>query len=470
MNKYILPFNQINESIGSGSVLLIKGRPQQDGRRLYVTTITGYAEIKPGLKMVFLSDTIYRVIHKGDYKFSGRKVSINREDGLTGVLNLKNPSRPSLVLNHNKTPYHWITLNHTDIGSALREIGTKLFDHEMILESESESTEADFNSLILSETLAYISGFDSKIKIVKSKTDYDGDFERYAMEESENDSFDIEWELEINLILDKEFLELAAKSGLDLSRFSAKNYMANMSSLDGLELIGIDPSDMMEGTSIKLTIFFNSTGWYSIVEDEGDYWTPPSHYLEHFSVDNTEINGATIEYLDIDDDVNITDKIEKQLMYFPTHPDNIVDRASVSKLESAKTIKSDIRKAKINSVITKGGSTLKHTDTLGPINIEGIPYEVKFFRRKGLTSGTKSDYEQVSFTINGDDSTTVRFGATGKHLSGEIDPKKYKEILGINDPIKYNSLIKQIRDILMAHLGGKHKTQYQNWDLPLLRV
>ena len=75
MNKHILSYtDRLNESIGRGSVLLIKGRPLRDGRFLYVTTIKGYVEIKPGIKMVFIDDTIYRVIHKGENKFSGRKV------------------------------------------------------------------------------------------------------------------------------------------------------------------------------------------------------------------------------------------------------------------------------------------------------------------------------------------------------------------------------------------------------------
>ena len=142
MNKYIKSISEalnIEHVIGRGSVLLIKGKPTPEGRKLYVTTITGWTEFMPGSKMVFIGDVIYRVIHKGGDKFSGRKVSISNEDGLKGVLNMKNPGRPSLVLNHNKTPFHWTTLKHTDIGSALRSIGGRLFDHELILESSNRS-------------------------------------------------------------------------------------------------------------------------------------------------------------------------------------------------------------------------------------------------------------------------------------------------------------------------------------------
>ena len=136
MNKHIKKYSErLYENIGRGSVVLIKGRPTPNGRRLYATTITGYTEIRPGLVMVFLGDQIYQVLYK-EGKFLGSKVDYVGEDGLKGVLNLKNPGAPSLVLNHNKTPYHWMTLKHLDIGSALRELGERLFDHELILESD----------------------------------------------------------------------------------------------------------------------------------------------------------------------------------------------------------------------------------------------------------------------------------------------------------------------------------------------
>lgn len=137
MNKHIKKFSdKLYENIGKGSVLLIKGRPTENGRRLYVTMINGYSEIKPGVIMTFLGDQIYRVVRR-DGKYYGVKVDYQGEDGLKGVLNLKNVGRPSIVLNHNKTPYHWMTLKHLDIGSALRELGDRLYDHELILESDS---------------------------------------------------------------------------------------------------------------------------------------------------------------------------------------------------------------------------------------------------------------------------------------------------------------------------------------------
>jgi len=115
------------KKIGRGSVVLIKGAPKDHGKYLYVTTIKDFIEIKPGVKMVRLNTPIKRVIVKDGDKFYGRLVDFRREDGLIDVLNTKNPGTVSLVLNNNKTPYHWITTKHTDIGQALRSIQSMLF-------------------------------------------------------------------------------------------------------------------------------------------------------------------------------------------------------------------------------------------------------------------------------------------------------------------------------------------------------
>ena len=127
-------YEQLNipKQMGVGSVLLVKGRPTAEGRYLYVTTITGSVEIRPSLRMVFTSKRVYRVKYY-DGKFFGSEIDYRGEDGLKGVFNMKNQGKPSLVLNHNKTPFHWETLKHTDIGTALRSLGSKLFSHEYIL-------------------------------------------------------------------------------------------------------------------------------------------------------------------------------------------------------------------------------------------------------------------------------------------------------------------------------------------------
>ena len=43
----------MNESIGRGSAILVKGAPIGGKRRLYVTTIIGSNEFRPGAVMLF---------------------------------------------------------------------------------------------------------------------------------------------------------------------------------------------------------------------------------------------------------------------------------------------------------------------------------------------------------------------------------------------------------------------------------
>ena len=168
MNKHILTFSQIiNESIGVGSVLLIKGKQSSNGRYLYATIIKGSVEIKPGIRMVFIGDEIYRVINN-DGRFFGRKISYGSEEGLKGIFNMQNPGKPSIVLNHNKTPFHWITLNFTDIGSALREIGSRLFSHELILESDIAASGIEY-----SKDNEIPVDVNNTEKIIKSEDNYD---------------------------------------------------------------------------------------------------------------------------------------------------------------------------------------------------------------------------------------------------------------------------------------------------------
>lgn len=248
MNKYILSVSEklnINESIGRDSVLLIKGKPTQEGRRLYVTTITGSVEIKPGLKMVFIGDTIYRVIHNGSNNFSGKKVSISSEDGLKGVFNMKNPGKPSLVLNHNKTPFHWITLKHTDIGTALRAVGPRLFDHELILESLN-ITKDMANEFLVKELVNKIVGLDSPIIIKNVKSEDEDEIDEFI--ESEYDDGDtLEWTMTFNVALNSNKL---TEPYLD--------YFSNISAVEYSD-IDMDFSFMgIEADPIDVTISFNT--------------------------------------------------------------------------------------------------------------------------------------------------------------------------------------------------------------------
>lgn len=129
--KHIL-YHKLDESIGKGSVLLIKSKPINGEIFLFATQITGYVNIRPRVTMVFLGDELFRVVHKGDSKFSGKRISYGH-DAIRDVLNMKdNQTTPSIVLNNNKTPFHWVTLQHTDIGSALREVEQSLINMDSL--------------------------------------------------------------------------------------------------------------------------------------------------------------------------------------------------------------------------------------------------------------------------------------------------------------------------------------------------
>jgi hypothetical protein len=307
MNKHILPYSEkINESIGRGSVLLIKGRPTKEGRFLYVTTINGYAEIKPGIKMVFIGDTIYRVIHKGGDKFAGRKVSYNGEDGLKGVFNMKNPGKPSVVLNHNKTPFHWITLKHLDIGKALREVGTRLFSHELILESNNEGSETSARSYVLGEVLKLVTGQASSLKLKGVHVDEGGE-DIYDIEDDEGRIIDYVSEFELTLQGDldntpPEFVDYLSELGMFPTDFGL-----GVISDEDRKLLGL--SNDTDGLLFNIRFETDASVRHSY--DPGDHWTPPSSDSEVDDIDSrlAEDYPFTIE----GDDINIPDDLQTEV-------------------------------------------------------------------------------------------------------------------------------------------------------------
>lgn len=120
---HVLKFSEmITESLGRGSVLLIKGKPEGDKSKLFATQIIGVNEIKPGAKMVFLSNEFYRIRENEEGKLVASKINYRTEDSLKGVLNFKSDGKLSVVLNHNKTPWHWKTTKHTMLQPALKDV------------------------------------------------------------------------------------------------------------------------------------------------------------------------------------------------------------------------------------------------------------------------------------------------------------------------------------------------------------
>ena len=306
MNKHILRYSEkLNESIGRGSVLLIKGRPNTDGRFLYVTTINGYAEIKPGIKMVFIGDTIYRVIHKGGNKFSGRKVSYNGEDGLKGVFNMQTPGKPSIVLNHNKTPYHWITLNHLDVGKALREVGTRLFSHELILESDNGG-KSNAKSYLLGEVIKLITGQPTSIKLMSVDV-HEGGEDLSDVENDDGRIIDYTSDFELTLQGDPDqippdFVDYLNELGL----FPTDLGLGVISDEDRI-LLGLSN----DADGLLFNIRYETDASVISSYDSGDHYTPPSEDTE---IDDVYSRVADEYAFTIDGDkIDISSELELEV-------------------------------------------------------------------------------------------------------------------------------------------------------------
>jgi len=285
MKKHVISYSESNQTqIGRGSVILIKGKAEQDGRKLYATTITGYAEIKPGVKMIFLGDQMYRVIYKED-RFFGRKVDVGGEQGLMGVLNLRNNGIPSIVLNHNKTPFHWITTGFTDIGSALRELGPRLFSHDLILESDEYKVPPVLDRIFVETMKVLLKKGSSEVSI--KSLDIEGNGTTYfGDDEGPEESGSVEFEWILNIEVD------VLESSTDL-----KDELVNQGIITGI----IDPllSDFLDvSDTIMISIDFESVSDWYVWYDPGSYMEPPDGGSEMNDIENdvTQIYIADWEY------------------------------------------------------------------------------------------------------------------------------------------------------------------------------
>lgn len=317
MNKYIKGFSDLLcESIGTGSVLLIKGAPTPLGRRLYATTIRGYSQLNPGMTMVFLGDQIYQVISK-DGRFFGARVDYTGEEGLKGIFNLKNPGIPSLVLNHNKTPYHWITTKHTDIGSALREVGDRLFDHEIILESSEMDLERASSSperILAIEFMKLLVGEPSIILVNQVEEDSAGSYSWEIDSDDWNDgpgrvhASDYWWSISYDISINGDILE-----DPEIKNF-AEGYEQDNPGIrlikyqDFLSMFGAPYDDSATGLSINLE-FLSDIESYSVLHrggyQEPDEWEHADSKLTH-RIDALYVGGE-----DFTDDPEIRKYLDK---------------------------------------------------------------------------------------------------------------------------------------------------------------
>jgi hypothetical protein len=165
MGKYIAPYSSILfESIGRGSVILIKGKSDGDKKNLYAAHVLNSVAMSNGAEMLFLSDVFYKIKKEGS-GLRALKIAFNSEKSLKAALNLKTPGKISIVKNNNKTPFHWLTTKHTIVSAALREVESELREDSYILESTSfkiiENSEpisgasqiVDYGSRIIAMTL-----------------------------------------------------------------------------------------------------------------------------------------------------------------------------------------------------------------------------------------------------------------------------------------------------------------------------
>jgi hypothetical protein len=266
MNLYIKPFEPINESMKQHGIILIKGKPKGKGKEqmLFATHVNTWTELRPGAKMMFLSDIFYRVI-KDDDKLKGVKINWRDEDSLKDALNFKAPGKLSVVLNNNKTPYHWKTLKHTNLRDALDSVEGDLNGSSFVFEST--------DSLESIEEIVTDDVIDSIFKDGKNVIVLDWDIPDYEL----TDNIDSderrgtersEWEATFDCIyvgrpeLDEELKEM------ELDRF-------------------------------EVTVYFETTFSFEQWYDPGDRDTPPDGDIEITDID-TDIVSISIGGIEVD--------------------------------------------------------------------------------------------------------------------------------------------------------------------------
>lgn len=254
ITKYV---DHINENIGRGSVLFIKGKAEDGGRKLFATHINGYSEFKPGVTMFFLPQDFYRIkIVDGEVR--ALRVGLS-DPALRAVLNIKSPGKVSIVQNNAKTPWHWKSLKHTSIASAVRELEDEIRMGDYILESTDPDKEEKFSAL-----------YNHVIKEVV-KTAFFGErtkdiiFLDYSVERAlqsaiegiaESDTVKADWEAYFSCL------------------YTGKEFRETLEELD-------------MGATLDVSLYFTSEAWVKVDHDPGDRDTPPSWDVEISSVETT---------------------------------------------------------------------------------------------------------------------------------------------------------------------------------------
>jgi len=109
-----------------GGIILLKGEKTEDGtQRLYATTTKNILDLRPGVRMVILDDQFLRIKYDEQGELKGVRVHWKSEPSLAKMLNFKN-HKLSVVINNNKTPFHWETLQFTNLRMVLKKFVSQI--------------------------------------------------------------------------------------------------------------------------------------------------------------------------------------------------------------------------------------------------------------------------------------------------------------------------------------------------------
>ena len=267
MNTYIKPFESINESMKQHGIILIKGKPKGKNKEqmLFATHVNTWAELRPGAMVMFLSDIFYRVIKEGN-KLKGVKINWKDEDSLKDALNFKAPGKLSVVLNNNKTPYHWKTLKHTNLRDALDSVDGELIKSSFLFESADSL--APVEEIVTDDTLNAI--FKDGTKVIV-----------------------LDWDIPTNSLTDE--INSNSHTGSETTEWEA--------TFDCIHVGRPELDDVlkeMELNRFEVTITFESTFSFHRSYDPGDRDTPPDEDIEITDID-TEISYISIGEIELYD-------------------------------------------------------------------------------------------------------------------------------------------------------------------------
>lgn len=293
MKRHIISFSEsINESLGQGSVILINGKPDADGRkRLYAAHVDSFAQFHPGAVMLFLAPIFY-VIKLVDGHLRAFKIDYASEKSLKNVLNLKTPGRISIVRNSNKTPLHWKTTKHFGVASALREVEHDILKENYLVEAIDQVGDPEwkyFYNEVIKECLTSVFFLTKSVEIYSM--DIDPEKFNDKINESDEGSLEVYW--------DSSF-EIMFSHRPDLDKYFEKYKFSRM---------------------LEFSLYFISDVKVDRWHDKGDYYNPPDSGWEINTVktiiNEIYIDGEAADYTQEVEELikNITDKIKEYTPY-----------------------------------------------------------------------------------------------------------------------------------------------------------